>query len=273
MTLADKLLPLCQLAGAAIMEVYRQPGDVAVERKSDNTPVTQADHLANSILCAGLEQLEPDTPIISEENKALPLAERQQWPRYWLIDPLDGTKEFINGTGEFCCCIALMENQQPSFGFIYAPATNEAWWGGINCPPMKLAKGQQIPLPCGDSINITMVASHRGYMLSAVCKLIEQLENALGPVTRIELGSALKYCQLAEGSGHIYPSLGLTSEWDSAAGQAILAASGGQIVTRQDQALKYNQSESLLNPPFYALSGAADIQKRLSAAIFDKKSV
>lgn len=252
------LLALCQQVGSDMMLTYKQhlKNPMAFERKENNTPLTAADTSAHNALVAGLNNIDSSIPIISEESNEAELSLCKTWNRFWLIDPLDGTKEFIDGTGEFCISIALVENAKPVFGFIYAPVTKVAWWGGLEVAATKYSDNISETISC-DSAPSNLVASWRGHYRKDVTALVAEMS-----YTKVSMGSALKFCLIAEGKAQIYPSLGPTSEWDSAGGQAIVKAAGGIVVGVDGKPLTYNQRDSFANPPFYALADISLLPKQ-----------
>lgn len=253
--IGNALITLAEKAGAAIMAV-RQEADLGVERKLDQSPVTAADMAAHRVLLEGLGGI-LSVPIISEEAHALPLSQRRQWPCYWLIDPLDGTKEFIAGNDHFCINVALMDQNGPYLGLVHAPVSGETYLGSAQLGAWKYPAG-------GDAVSIRartirpdqplLCLTSQRHGREAVATLLERMtERWPAPVEAQPMGSALKICRVAEGHADIYPRLGPTSEWDTAAPHAILNAAGGTIVGTTFEPLQYNASESLLNPDFYAL--------------------
>jgi len=234
-------------AGRAIQEIYE--GGFQVEQKEDHTPLTEADLAAHAIIERGLQELTPQLPVLTEESTAIPFAERRSWRRYWLVDPLDGTREFIRRSGEFTVNIALIENHEPVLGVIYAPALGLYYYAcrgqgaykreATNAP-------QRLKVRRWDGGKATLVcssATHRG-------KFLQKLMDNLGEYDVVCLGSALKSCLVAEGRADIYARLGPTSEWDTAAAQCIVEEAGGSITDTHMQPLRYNTKESLLNPHF-----------------------
>jgi 3'(2'), 5'-bisphosphate nucleotidase len=242
----DDLLQLAHQAGDAILAVYNT--DFEVENKQDNSPLTAADTAAHHLIVATLERITPDIPVLSEESSEVPYSTRQQWQRYWLIDPLDGTREFVKRNGEFTVNIALIEEHAPTLGVVHAPVLgttyygihgNGAWKQEADLPPVPI----QVADRCRDPIQVAGSRSHAG---DSLLRFLEKL----GKHELISMGSSLKLCLVAEGKADIYPRLGLTSEWDTAAAQAVVEAAGGQVTTLDLQPLKYNTKESLLNPHF-----------------------
>lgn len=250
------LEPLCRIAreaGDAIMEVYAS--DFAVSKKTDTTPVTKADLAANRIISDALSQLTPDIPQISEENELADYEERRLWQRYWLVDPLDGTREFVNRNDEFTVNIALIEQGRPRLGVVRIPASGVVYFAGVGAGAWR-QKGnetaQAIHVSTEPSMPVRVVGSrsHRGDSLDS------WLERQ-SPAHFIGIGSSLKFCLIAEGSADVYPRLGPTSEWDTGAAQAVVEAAGGQVVTLDGLPLRYNTKADILNPHFL-VSGPAN---------------
>lgn len=243
------VVALAQAAGKAIMAVYE--GEISVTRKNDDSPLTQADLAAHTIIDEGLSRLTPDIPVISEESITIDYEERKKWKTYWLVDPLDGTREFIKRNGEFTVNIALIEDHQPVLGVVYAPALNLLFYaahGEGASRQMGDRPPQHIHVRAFDATQVT-VAGSRSHAGTRLLSFLDRI----GPHMLISMGSSLKICLVAEGRADVYPRLGLTSEWDTAAAQCILEEAGGQLLTTEGQALRYNTKESLLNPEFFAV--------------------
>lgn len=261
-----KLLPsLKQLAceaGDVIMLIYQDPAHWNTEQKSNDTPVTAADLAAHKLLVQGLQQLTPGIPILSEEAEIPDWQQRQDWSRYWLLDPLDGTREFLSRNGEFTVNIALIEAGQAQFGMVYAPDSETLYWGSPSTGAWKsrrLEPGLAIYSRSTED-NLTLLTSrrHSQHESDAIRRLLPA--NATNSITTQCLGSSLKLCRIAEGQADLYLRLSPTSEWDTAAGQAILEAAGGELLQLPELTrLPYNSKASLENPGFIA-SG----QKRLN---------
>ena len=254
----DTLLRIAKTAGNAILSVYQRAGDIDVTIKDDNSPLTEADRDAHEIIIAELKRFTPSIPILSEESDGTSVDERLSWSRYWLVDPLDGTKEFIKRNGEFTVNIALINNGAPELGIVHVPVTNISYLGKTGVGAWKVAatgEADAISITNFDlnpgQVRIVASRSHRGDLLD---QLINTMEAELGKAEVVSMGSSLKICLLAEGKADIYPRLAPTSEWDTAAAHAVLAAAGGDIVDTEFQALRYNQKESMLNPHFIAIS-------------------
>jgi 3'(2'), 5'-bisphosphate nucleotidase len=253
------LVRLAAEAGEAILEVY--DSDFSVEIKADDSPLTQADLAAHRVIVAGLTRLTPDIPILSEESEAPAYSVRKDWERYWLIDPLDGTKEFVNRNGEFTVNIALIVGHAAVLGIVGLPTQSLVYTGdtaeGVarrfdlndrEAPPKEI-NGRAFK----DANALAVVASrsHGGERLEAY---IGSLGARFGNVERTPVGSSLKLCILAEGRADIYPRLAPTSEWDIAAAHAVLSAAGGDLWAANGEPLEYNAKESLLNPEFIAVA-------------------
>ncbi len=239
---------LACMAGEKILEVYQ--AEFSIDIKADHTPVTQADLAANEIILAGLKALTPDIPVLSEEANIPAFSERSQWQRYWLVDPLDGTREFIQKNGEFTVNIALIEDQQPVLGVVYAPVLQLMYYAikGKGCYKTSAhnsAEKIHVAKHCAKSVR---VAGSQSFTNNEFIAFVHNLPEC----TVINLGSALKSCLVAEGGADIYPRFGLTSEWDTAATQCILEEAGGYLVDANLQPLRYNTKDSLLNPHFFA---------------------
>lgn len=253
--LSEALVSLARRTGDRIMEIYRS-ADFSVEHKSDDSPVTTADLAAHQLLERKLRQL-LDIPLISEEQDQLSFSARSQWDRYWLIDPLDGTKEFLARNDEFCINIALIENHKPHLGVVHAPVADETYVGSAELGAWKYRAGanpQRLGVrPLDKTRPLIALTSHR-HGKEAVENLLKQVGEQwpMGVETQA-MGSALKSCLIAEGKADIYARVGPTSEWDTGAPHAILNAAGGMLVTTDFKPLEYNRTDSLLNPDFYAL--------------------
>lgn len=255
--LAPEVEAACTAAGEAILKVYHSHQGPTVETKADHSPVTNADVAANRILTSALASLLPDTPVLSEESNIPSYAERRQWHRYWLVDPLDGTKEFISRNGEFTVNVALIEEGEPVLGVVHVPVTNVTYTGGRGLGASK-KEGEQrqrigaraLSSDREESVTLALSRRHQGPSLS---QFLEHLEEELGPLQTKPVGSSLKFCMVAEGRADLYPRFGPTSEWDTAAAQAIVEAAGGLVVDKHFKPLRYNAKEGLINPEFFAV--------------------
>ena len=251
----EALQQIVAKAGDAILEIYAQ--DIEVQTKDDESPLTQADLAAHRVLVEGLSELTPDIPVMSEEGDPPGFAERQGWDRYWLIDPLDGTKEFINKNGEFTVNVALIEDHQAVLGVVGVPVQGVIYTGDLKTGLAERKTVDGVQSISGRKLDVdaplTVVASrsHGGERLE---HYLEALADEFGGVDRTPVGSSLKLCILAEGRADIYPRLGPTSEWDIAAAHAVLAAAGGDLWAVGQRDLKYNTKESVLNPEFIAVA-------------------
>jgi len=256
--LTDQLIALTRRAGAAILEIYRT--DFDVETKSDESPLTQADLAAHRIIAAGLGELTPDIPLLSEESSPPEFAVRQSWSRYWLVDPLDGTREFVNRNDEFTVNIALIDGHRAVFGVVGVPAQDLVYTGDLeSAVALRHAADGTTRLEGrarDDGAPLVVVASrsHGGERLE---DYLGRLRQSFGEVERTPVGSSLKLCILAEGRADLYPRLGPTSEWDIAAAHAVLEAAGGALWAVGGEPLTYNRKESFLNPEFFAAADAA----------------
>ncbi|SDI57890.1 3'(2'), 5'-bisphosphate nucleotidase [Pseudomonas flavescens] len=258
--LLPAVLALVQQAGAAILPFWRQ--GVQVVEKADASPVTAADLAAHRVLADGLQALDASIPVLSEEDADIALSERALWARWWLVDPLDGTKEFIADSEEFTVNVALIEDGQVVFGVVGIPASGVVYYGGSGLGAWRAEPGdepQAIAVRETPASGLTVVASRRhGSALQE--QLLAALVARFGDIDRISVGSSLKFCQLAEGSADFYPRLAPTSQWDTAAAQGVLEGAGGVVLTLHGEPLRYEARESLLNPFFLALP--ADVEWR-----------
>lgn len=238
-------------AGQAILDIYRSDY-YKVSFKDDCTPFTTADKASHEIIHQGLSKLYPDIPILSEEGKHVPYQERQNWERFWLIDPLDGTKEFIKRNGEFSVNIALVEGQRPVLGVIYSPVQERLFFAAREGGAWRQdKKGKTEPIQAREIIpeeGITVLESH-----SYPSHFLQDLLNDLNIRDRISLGSSLKFCAVAEGKADAYVREGPTWEWDTAAGQCLVEIAGGKVLNLEGQPLTYNKP-SLKNEGFIVMS-------------------
>ncbi|MDM7322062.1 MAG: 3'(2'),5'-bisphosphate nucleotidase CysQ [Gammaproteobacteria bacterium] len=238
-------------AGEAIMRIYAGKFDIVA--KSDHTPVTAADLAAHRLIEAGLRKLAPQLPMLSEEGADIPYATRLQWSQYWLVDPLDGTREFIKRNGEFTVNIALIDGQEAVLGVVHAPALGVTYgarrgggaWKWTDSQPLRIQAHPQATIPP----RVATSRSHENERIRAYLK-------ALGAHTRLPMGSALKSCLVAEGTADLYPRLGPTFEWDTAAAQCIVEEAGGFMTDTAMHRLCYNSKESLRNPEFFVFGDA-----------------
>lgn len=248
--LAEATLALARRAGEAIMQHYQRGG--AVSEKADNSPVTAADLASQAVLLEGLQALTPGVPVISEEQENAPAQQRQGWDTAWLVDPLDGTKEYIAGTGEFAICIALIQHGAPLLGVLYAPAHDTGWIGGQGLPGQRWQHDTFHAITPSRATAPARIITSRRQHSQALDACLARMQAHFGSLERQTLGSALKFAAIAEGRADAYPRFGKTSEWDTAAGQALLESVGGSVIGEDGQPLRYNQRESLINPAFIA---------------------
>lgn len=260
--LINSIRHIATLAGQQIMTVYKKAGSITVRNKADDSPLTEADTRANELICKQLQQLTPDIPILSEENALIPFAQRQQWQEYWLIDPLDGTKEFIDRNGEFTVNIALIRNGAPVLGVVHVPVSGESWLGVIGlgawkCGADAVMEHIKTRVFEGDLNHSTLrVVASRRQGSAAIESMLDRLAERFAKVQVHNIGSSLKFCMLAEGRADFYPRLAPTSEWDTAAAQAVLEAAGGKVMTTNFATLRYNGKDNILNPHFLAIGDA-----------------
>ncbi|MBD8707437.1 3'(2'),5'-bisphosphate nucleotidase CysQ [Pseudomonas sp. CFBP 13711] len=253
------VIELCRRAGEVILPFWRS--GVEVEVKSDDSPVTAADLAAHELLVAGLKALDPSIHILSEEDANIPLSERSQWQRWWLVDPLDGTKEFIAGSEEFTVNVALIENGRVVFGVVSMPTNNRCYFGGAGLGAWRSDDPQHLaPISvrnepgAGDAF--TVVASRR-HSSPEQQKLLAGLSEVVGELELTNIGSSLKFCLLAEGAADCYPRLAPTSQWDTAAAQGVVEGAGGVVLNLDGTTFEYPARETLLNSYFLALPAEA----------------
>jgi 3'(2'), 5'-bisphosphate nucleotidase len=249
----EPVVALAEDAGRAILKVYAT--DFNVESKDDASPLTQADLASQRVLMAGLEALSPALPIISEESGLAPFEERKRWERYWLIDPLDGTKEFVKRNGEFTVNVALIDDGRPILGVVHVPVTGVTYIGDPDLgAERRSADGSRESISVrptsADPVRVVGSRSHRS-------PDTERYLDAIGETDMVPMGSSLKFCVVAEGKADIYPRFGPTSEWDTAAAQAVVEYAGGTVLTFDGKPLRYNTKDNILNP-YFLVVGPAD---------------
>lgn len=260
-------------AGEKVMEIYDQ--DFDIEMKDDNSPLTAADTAAHHALWNLLAEFAPEVPILSEESAHVPWEERRTWSRYWLVDPLDGTKEFIKRNGEFTLNVALVEQGEPVFGVVHAPILRRTWVGQAGEGSWHFRENLDAPhtisvrpLPAVETSEWKVVGS-RSHGSNAFERFCAEL-----PIhTRVTMGSSLKLCLVAQGEADLYPRLAPTSEWDTAAAHAVVTAAGGSVLDAHTlRPLRYNQEDSTLNPWFIA-AGERSIawEQPLTASLFPRQ--
>ena len=245
----EGVIAIAREAAEAILRVYGS--DFDVERKADASPLTEADLAAHHCIVGGLARLTPGIPVLSEESAHTVAADvRRGWSRLWLVDPLDGTREFVKRNGEFTVNIALIDAGVAVFGVIQAPVTGALWHGAPGQGAFRRdAEGERplrVRVPATAPLRVAASRSH-------LDPRTEALMGRIGAVETVGLGSSLKFCRLAEGGMDVYPRFGPTSEWDTAAGQAILEAAGGALLDPRGRPFRYNQRDTLLNGDFIAL--------------------
>ena len=258
--LLNDVIALSKQAGNAILAIYKQD-NFDITHKGDDSPLTEADLAAHHILVSGLQQLTPQLPVLSEESASVAWSERQQWSRYWLVDPLDGTKEFIKRNGEFTVNIALIDHGVPVLGVVHVPVLQWTYYGAVGQGAWVEKDGKVsaigvVPWPARTQpLRIVASRNHRGDALDG---WLERAQQGHSAIELVSMGSSLKICLVAEGKADIYPRLALTSEWDTAAAQAVLEAAGGTLVDADGQLYRYNRKQDLLNPYFYAVGDATN---------------
>lgn len=244
--------PVARAAGEAIMTIYSQP--FAVEYKSDESPLTAADKGAHEMIVRALARLTPDIPVLSEESGPQVMAERLGWRRYWLVDPLDGTKEFVSRNGEFTVNIALIEEGAPRWGLVYAPVLDKLWYGGKGLGAWCIADGRCEAIqtrPHREGSPWRVVGSRNHLSRETLDYLARFSDMERGEIELVSMGSSLKFCIIAEGGAELYPRLAPTCEWDTGAAQAVLEGAGGSVTRLDGEPLVYNKPD-ILNPWFVA---------------------
>jgi 3'(2'), 5'-bisphosphate nucleotidase len=247
--LAHALLPIVARAGAAIMQVYGR--GFTVQRKEDNSPLTLADLESQRVIIEGLSQVTPGIPILSEESAQAPWDQRKTWRELWVVDPLDGTREFVKRNGEFTVNIALVRDHEPVLGLVAAPALGLLYWGASGAGAFSQHRdAAELPIQVSPPASPLRVVGSRSHASPATAAYLARL----GPHAMTGIGSSLKFCLVAEGKADLYPRFGPTSEWDTAAGQALLEAAGGQVTRLDGHRLRYNCRESVINGDFLAFA-------------------
>ncbi|SFX71950.1 3'(2'), 5'-bisphosphate nucleotidase [Marinospirillum alkaliphilum DSM 21637] len=272
--LARELGRICYRAGEAIMRVYVRPELWETTEKQDHSPVTAADLAAHQVIVQSLNQLVPRLPVLSEEEAVISWATRRQWARYWLVDPLDGTREFLARNGEFTVNIALIEHGQPVFGMVHLPASGQTYYGGKRFGSFIQPRDGEARTLRTRSLNwpqLNLVGSHR-HATESMQQVQDALQQAGAVVNAHSMGSSLKFCRIAEGLMDFYPRLGPTSEWDTAAAQAVVEGAGGRVLDWSFRALTYNQKPSLENPPFMVIGDLNHPWQEWLAPLISKNS-
>lgn len=257
--LVETVSEISRKAGAAILEIYAED-DFGIQHKDDESPLTRADMASHQCISALLHASTPQIPVLSEESGDVSWEERRQWQRYWLVDPLDGTKEFIKRNGEFTVNIALVEHGVPVLGVVFVPVLDVLYAGCRQSGAWKEVQGKRAAIttstisPDQQTLKVVASRSHRGEVLD---KWLQNAEKRFPGLELVSMGSSLKICLVAEGAADIYPRLALTSEWDTAAAQAVLEAAGGVLVDTGFNEYRYNTKENILNPFFFAIGDPA----------------
>lgn len=249
--LTNEVRKIAREAGEAILEIYNSASDLEIQSKADDSPLTIADQKANDIICAGLKKLDVQHPIISEENKQVSYDERKTWKTCWMVDPLDGTKEFIKRNGEFTVNIALIDQEEVVMGVVYAPALDEMYWGSKGEGAYSYIDGKEEKITASE---FTMtdeglrVVCSRSHLNDGTQAFVDDLSKP----ELVSKGSSLKFLILAKAEADLYPRIAPTMEWDTAAAQIILEEAGGEVFQYEtDKKVVYNK-EDLLNPFFIA---------------------
>ncbi|HDN9017476.1 3'(2'),5'-bisphosphate nucleotidase CysQ [Aeromonas salmonicida] len=248
----SELEPIARAAGDIIMAIYSQP--FTVEYKGDESPLTAADKGAHEVIVQALAGLTPDIPVLSEESGPEVMGLRHGWSRYWLVDPLDGTKEFVSRNGEFTVNIALIEDGKPLWGLVYAPVLDRLWYGGKGMGAWRVADGKREAiqtLPHQEGSPWRVVGSRNHLSRETLDYLARFGDIDRGEIELVSMGSSLKFCIIAEGGAELYPRLAPTCEWDTAAAQAVLEGAGGSVTRLDGSPLAYNKPD-ILNPWFVA---------------------
>jgi 3'(2'), 5'-bisphosphate nucleotidase len=248
----SQLEELCQLArkaGAAILEDKARTSKVSL--KEDESPLTSADLASHRTIMEGLNRIDPSIPVLSEESASIPFEQRKTWSRYFLVDPLDGTKEFIKGKKEYTVNIALIVDGVPELGVVYVPELAQTFAGARGLGSFSGKDGQalakiSVAQESGSTPRIVGSSSHASPQMAGFLE-------TLGAHEILRFGSSLKICQIADGTAHFYPRFGPTSEWDTAAGHAVVLHAGGKVVKLDGSPLDYNQKDSVLNPSFFVI--------------------
>ena len=244
-------------AARCILDLFGKAGEVAVSQKSDASPVTEADHASHQLICRLLQALTPDIPILSEESTLEQLIGRRDWPVCWMVDPLDGTKEFLEGTGEFTVNIALIVEAEAVLGLIAAPSRGYLdfgipGWGACRYPLFADEAGAELTTRAVDSSTALVVSASARHRAERVEMMLSRLSEIAEGAQRLNAGSALKFCDVASGVADVYPRTSPCYEWDLAAGDALVRAAGGTVTTLEGTPIRYNQWDSLKAPKFVA---------------------
>lgn len=257
-----RLLALADDVGALLRSFYAAPDSLHTTAKADKSPITAADHASHEMIIDALQALTPAVPILSEESSAADIRERLSWPVVWVVDPLDGTREFIDRTDEFTCNIALVIDQRPVLGLISLPVWRQHYLGVVGVGAWRFdapgaLEGEQLqaaPVEPGRPLRLIASVRHKRERVSS---MMDRLESVTGQVERVDAGSAVKFCRLVEGDADVYPRTSPCYEWDVAAGDALVSAAGGRVGNYSGAPLRYNARETLLAEPFIAAADPA----------------
>lgn len=249
-----RIRELAAQAADRILDIYQRGFDV--DTKCDGSPLTDADRAAHQVIVTGLAKLTPDIPTLSEESGSHVLDMRQDWEKFWLVDPLDGTREFVKRNDEFTVNIALIDGHRPVLGVVHLPVSGISYFacegeGAFRCDPEGAERAIHARSYHGGAATIVTSRSHPGKDLA---DYLVRFERSQGPFQALAMGSSIKLCLVAEGRADVYPRLGPTSEWDTAAAQCVVEAAGGRVVDSKNSPLTYNKP-SILNPWFFAGGG------------------
>ncbi len=264
-TLLAPIIEISRQASVAMLDIY-ESADFGIQHKQDNSPLTMADLASHQIIVDGLEKLSPDWPVLSEESVGIDWATRKNWRRYWLVDPLDGTKEFIKRNGEFTVNIALIDGHRPVLSVVLAPVLRTVWFAAEKVGARRAVMDDLSEVINDlEQLNATAIQTRRPAppmpvvvaSRSHVNEALQAYLDKLPEHQRLACGSSLKFCRVAEGSADLYPRLGPTSEWDTAAAQCVVEQAGGQVLVSGGDALAYNRKESILNPEFLVVADPA----------------
>jgi 3'(2'), 5'-bisphosphate nucleotidase len=246
------IIDVSREAGRAVLEVYNS--DFTVERKEDKSPLTIADRRSHEIISAFLKK-HFSLPVLSEEGRDIPYEERRTWGYYWLVDPLDGTKEFVKKHGDFTVNIALIHEGRPVAGVIYVPVSGVLYHAQTGGGAFKIENGKTTKLPISRDKDLLTIVGSRSHVTPELEQYIQEMKTRYGELEVISCGSSLKFCMIAEGKADVYPRLGPTMEWDTAAGQIIVEEAGGQVITFKTRTPMLYNKENLLNPSFLCIRG------------------
>ncbi len=255
-TLQKELIQLVTQTRQGILNIYNDKARWQIEQKDDNSPLTAADRYIHQHLVEGLNELNiaNNIPILSEEGDMPAWSERQTWSYYWIIDPLDGTKEFINRTGEFTVNIALIKQHQPILSVVYIPVEDTLYSAIKDQGSLRITEEEQEKIYCKPLESPAKILASRSHRGAKTDKWLTQYEQIFGEYEVVSAGSSLKFCRIAEGAADIYPRLGLTSEWDTAAAQLIVEEAGGRVFDASGKCMAYNTKDDILNPHFLVVA-------------------